>query len=421
MFLLLLSMVCAIPPEAELVLEVPLDGDAWAETVRENDDGSYTLKIVTSRNEYGGECLETSLLDFDFLTLTAGGDTLGLTTHASTDAYMLWDAMEMRDGQGYVLYGDFREIPEDMGEPDWHWYDNQTFPFSAFQVCRVSMDGDTLWRKRWHQDSLSNGMAARLLSDNSVLVSTQVETGTAEWDAHLHHISPSGDLLWQRTIEDWQGVYPYDIASNGNSLMMVEGPVPNRHTLIDLATGEVLRVDTLPPEESIHLTGCYPMNQSDLLTCRLRDPFQGPTHIAGLFGEGIGDDRIWSGPSLEELGLIELVVAACHVEGSSWAMLGASSWENPTIVLALMDGLGTTMATLELGGMTGVPDQITLEELEVDSEFFDMVEWGYRPVESLQYTGNGRFVTGIDNFVMIQGVEPLRCIVWVLAAEPPEA
>ncbi|MBN1434647.1 hypothetical protein JW921_07795 [Candidatus Fermentibacterales bacterium] len=420
--ILLMALVLGLPQEASVILELPIQGDAWVEQVRENVDESYTIKIVNIRNPYGGECTWTDMRDFDFLTVDPQGDTLGLTTHASTDAHMLWDVLEMRDGEGYILYADYRSIPDDMGEPNPDWYFSNTFPFSTFEVTRISLDGDTVWTRMWDEDSVANGLTAKLLWDNSVLALTEHRDEDGIREAHLHRIDgTSGDILWEQVIPAWDGLYPYDMATNGYYLMVVHGVELNRHLLVDLEDGRILRVDTLPAPESVHLAGTYPMSRSEMLVCRLGDYSQGQMHIAALFGAGIADDRIWLGPSLSELGLMELVYGACHVDGSSWAMMGAVSYEDPTIVIALMDGLGTLMGSIELEGMTGIPDEDLLDWFEVDSRFRPTVEWGYRPVESLQYTGDGRFVTGINNLVMLEGDEPMRCLLWVIEAVVPEA
>ena len=66
MWLLPLVLTLALPPEAGTVLEVVLSGDAVVQTVAENRDGSYTLKIMRARRDYGGECLMLDIRDFDF-------------------------------------------------------------------------------------------------------------------------------------------------------------------------------------------------------------------------------------------------------------------------------------------------------------------------------------------------------------------
>ena len=182
--IILLLLALALPSEAQVVLELDCPGNAWVNTVRENPDGSISLKITHARRDYGGECLMTDIRDFCFLTLSQNGDTLNLTSHRSTDGYMLWDVLELSDDEGYILYGDCRLIPDDMGEPDSDWYFNDTFPFSAFQLTRISIEGDTLWKMQWHEDSLANGMSVKLLHDNSVLALVGV-TGQAVSYTHL--------------------------------------------------------------------------------------------------------------------------------------------------------------------------------------------------------------------------------------------
>jgi hypothetical protein len=416
---LLLALALALPPEANLILELDCPGDAWVNTVRENPDGSISLKITRARRDYGGECLWTDIRDFDFLTLSADGDTLGLTTHRSTDAYMLWDVLEMADGAGYLLYGDYRYIPPDMGEPDSDWYFNQTFPFSAFRVFRISLDGDTLWVRQWHEDSLANGLATRLLHDNSILTLAEERGPEGSRDALMVRMLESGVITWVQKIPDWDGIYPYHMAYNSVALLVVHGVDLNRHHQFDLETGSLLRVDTLPPEEPVYIDGSHDMRVGNLLVCRSENYASGPLHIGHFFGEGYGDDRIWLTPPLEELGPIRSVFAGCHIEGTSWAMVGNGGWDDPTIHFCLMDGFQKVAQTLALTGITGVPETELLEDWDVYGPYYDDIGWYYRPVGSLQYVGDGRFIMGITNDVMYAMSESVGFRLWVIELEIP--
>ena len=420
MTFLLLALALALPPEAHLILELDCPGNTWVNTVRENPDGSISVKITRARRDYGGECLWTDIRDFDFLTLSADGDTLSLTTHRSTDAYLLWDVLEMTDGAGYILYGDYRHIPPDMGEPDSDWYFNETFPFSAFRVLRISLEGDTLWNRQWHEDSLANGMAARLLHDNSILALSE-ETGPGgRRDALLVRVLESGVSAWVQEIPDWDGIYPYEIASNGSFLMVAHGVDINRHHLLDLESGEVIRTDTLPLEEPVYIEEAHSTGISDLLVCRSGDYASGPLHIGHFFGDGYGEDRIWLASRLDGAGPVAKLFAACHIEGTAWALVGSGGWDDPTIHFVLMDGFDTVVHKVALTGITGVPDTGLLEEWGVYGPYYDDIEWTFRPVGSLQHVGDGRFIMGITNEVMYAMSESVGFRLWVIELEMPE-
>jgi hypothetical protein len=101
-------------------------------------------------------------------------------------------------------------------------------------------------------------------------------------------------------------------------------------------------------------------------------------------------------------------------------MVYTGGWEMPLIRLALLDGTDTVLRIVNLMGMTGRPDREYLVERGLSTSYDDHVEWDFRPVGSLQYTGDGRFVMGINNRSMLEESEIMGCVTWIIEVSLPQ-